>query len=249
MQLADFRALTFDCYGTLIDWESGITKALSPLIERANRQLTRNEVLEAFARQEFKQEAQTPTKRYSELLSVVYKRLAEQWGTSAGPDECEAFGASIGDWPVFPDTVDALQYLRKHFKLIILSNVDNRSFASSNKKLGEVFDAIYTAEDAGAYKPSPQMFDYMLGHIGDLGLAKEDILHTAESLFHDHAPANALGLAKLLDLSATCRGRLWRNPRPRRHAQVRLQIPFARGARDCAPTIAPGLIASRRRRP
>lgn len=195
MQLTDFRALTFDCYGTLIDWETGLIEALQPLLERTNWTLEHDEILTAYSRHEFEQQAQTPTKRYSELLAIVYKRLAEQWGVPVGPDECDVFGSSIQNWPAFPDSVEALRYLKEHFKLIILSNVDNRSFAFSNRKLGVEFDAIYTAEDAGAYKPSPRMFEYMLAHLSDLGLSREEVLHTAESLFHDHLPANALGLA------------------------------------------------------
>ena len=110
-------------------------------------------------------------------------------------DECLAYGNSIKDWPAFPDSAEALAYLKKHYKLVILSNVDNESFAASNKKLGVTFDAVYTAEDIGSYKPASRNFDYMLDKLKTLGLEKGDILHTAESLFHDHRPANDQGLA------------------------------------------------------
>jgi len=195
MRLTDFKALTFDCYGTLIDWEAGMTQALAGLIGKTKHRPTRDQVLEAHARHESAQQRQTPAKRYSELLAVVSKRLSEEWGVVVSVDECEAYGQSVQHWPAFADTVGALRYLKKFYKLIILSNVDNRSFSFSNQLLGVEFDAIYTAEDIGSYKPDDRNFTYMLGHIGDLGLAKHDILHTAESLFHDHVPAKKHGLA------------------------------------------------------
>ena len=195
MKLSDFKALTFDCYGTLIDWESGMVEALKPLISRMTKPLSRNNILEAHARHESAQQQYTPAMKYSELLAVVYKRLAEEWGLAAPHDECQAYGNSIRDWPAFPDSVEALSVLKKRYKLIILSNVDNASFAHSNQRLQVAFDAIYTAEDIGSYKPSDRNFDYMIAKLQGLGVAKFEILHTAESLFHDHAPANKHGLA------------------------------------------------------
>src|SRR5262249_22734630 len=137
----------------------------------------------------------TPAKKYCDLLPIVYKRMAEEFGVPVTVDQCEAYGLSVRDWPAFADSPAALQYLKKHYKLIILSNVDNRTFGYSNAKLQVDFDAIYTAEDIGAYKPSDRNFEYMIGHLADLGLQKSDVLHTAESLFHDHVPANRHGLA------------------------------------------------------
>ena len=195
MNLTDFKALTFDCYGTLIDWESGMVAGLKPLTARVGRDLGRDEILEAHARHESSQQKWTPAKRYSELLAIVYKRLAEEWGVAATPEECAAYGRSVERWPAFADSPGALQYLKEHYKLVILSNVDNESFAASNEKLGVAFDAVYTAEDIGSYKPSDRNFEYMLDKLKTLGIEKRDILHTAESMFHDHAPANRHGLA------------------------------------------------------
>ena len=194
MQLSDFKVLTFDCYGTLIDWESGMVKALAPLTDKVNGRLTRNEILEAHARHEANQEKQTPYKRYREVLAIVYKRMAEEWGINVSWEECVRYGESIKDWNPFPDTVEALNYLKQHYKLVILSNVDNESFAASNRKLAVDFDAIYTAEDIGSYKPSDRNFEYLLEILKNRGFEKADILHTAESMFHDHAPANKHGL-------------------------------------------------------
>ena len=194
-KLTEFEALTFDCYGTLIDWESGIIEALKPLTSQAARPLARNAILEAHARHESSQQIQTPAKPYRELLATVHRRLAEEWGVATSWSDCLAYGRSIRNWQPFADTVAALEYLKRHYKLVILSNVDNESFAASNEKLKIAFDAIYTAEDCGSYKPASRNFDYMLAKLETLGIKKRRILHTAESLFHDHAPANALGLA------------------------------------------------------
>jgi len=194
MRLSDFEALTFDVYGTLIDWESGMIAGLKPLTDRAET-LSRNEILEAHAFHESTAQAQTPHMRYDRLLAVVYKRLAEEWRVPGTWEDALAYGRSVQDWPAFPDTADALQYLKQHFKIVVLSNVDNDSFAHSNEKLGVTFDAIYTAEDIGSYKPTPGNFEYMIANMARLGVPKEKILHTAESLFHDHVQANAVGLA------------------------------------------------------
>ncbi|MGT2509567.1 haloacid dehalogenase type II [Cupriavidus basilensis] len=197
MKLTDFKVLTFDCYGTLIDWESGIFNALKPLIEKAgygNR--SRNDILENYAKHESDQQLLTPALAYPVLLSVVYRRLANEWSVGVTDEEANTFGASVPDWPAFPDSVEALQYLKQHYKLVILSNIDRLSFRSSNVRLGVEFDAVYTAQDVGSYKPNPRNFAYMLGRLSrDFGFKKEDILHTAQSLFHDHAPANDFGLA------------------------------------------------------
>ncbi len=195
MKITDFNTLTFDCYGTLIDWETGMVEGLMPLTARVQRELKRDEILQAHARHESSQQKWTPAKRYCELLSVVYKRLAEEWGVTVTSQECAAYGQSVKNWPAFSDTVGALQYLKKHYKLVILSNVDNESFAGSQARLNVQFDAIYTAEDVGSYKPSDRNFDYMFDKLKTLGVDKADILHTAESMFHDHGPANRHGLA------------------------------------------------------
>ena len=197
-QITDYQALTFDCYGTMIDWESGIWDAMQPLIMRNGRDdITRNKGLEAFARIESAQELQTPGMLYPELLTQVHNELASQFNLNTSDALNQHFGASVPMWPAFSDSADALRILQKHFKLVILSNVNRQGFAASNQKLGVEFDAIYTAEDAGCYKPNPDNFNYLLDHIKtDLGIEPEQILHTAQSLHHDHVPATQAGLAK-----------------------------------------------------
>ncbi|HEX4269461.1 MAG TPA: haloacid dehalogenase type II [Steroidobacteraceae bacterium] len=196
MKLTDFKVLTFDCYGTLIDWETGLFDALRTLAARSRRAMSRDQVLEEFGRREFAQERDTPAMPYSQLLAVVYRRLAESWETATTDEEVNAFGASVPSWPEFPDSADALRYLKRHYKLVILSNVDRMSFRASNARLQVEFDAIYTAQDIGSYKPSDRNFEYMLGRLkADFGFAKADVLHVAQSLLHDHAPANRAALA------------------------------------------------------
>ena len=195
MKLTGFKALTFDCYGTLIDWEAGILTALAPLAARAKSQPSREEMLEAYGVHEHAQEHQTPHLKYSQLLAITYKRMAENLSTPATWDECVAFGQSLRNWPPFPDTVDALKYLKQHYRLYVLSNVDNESFSYTSRKLEVQFDGVMTAEDIGSYKPNRCNFEYLLERLGSQGIRKEQILHVAQSLMHDHTAANQIGLA------------------------------------------------------
>lgn len=195
MQLTDFKALTFDVYGTLIDWESGMIAGLRPLTDRLTHELPRDVILQRHAYYESTAQRWTPAKRYRDLLPVVYRRLAEEWGMSVTWDECQTYGRSVDHWPAFEDSADALAELKRHYKLFVLTNTDNESFSHSNAKLGVQFDGIYTAEDIGAYKPDPRNFQYLLESLARLGVDKSEILHVAESLFHDHAQANAFDLA------------------------------------------------------
>jgi 2-haloacid dehalogenase len=194
MRLTQFKVLSFDCYGTLVDWETGICEALVPWLEQRGATLSRERMLESFARHEAAQEAETPGMIYSELLACVHRRLTAEWGVAASEEEHRAFGASVGDWPPFADTGAALAYLKRHYKLAILSNVDRNSFAATNRRLGVAFDAIYTAEEIGSYKPDLHNFHYMIDSLAEQGYGRGDVLHVAQSLYHDHAPANAVGL-------------------------------------------------------
>ena len=195
MRLHDFKVLTFDCYGTLIDWESGLYAALQPLLTRAAAGLDREAVLQAFGRLESAQEKATPSMIYSELLATVHRQLAQAWGVAPDAVEDARFGASVPDWPAFADSAAALAYLKRHYQLVILSNVDRASFAGSNRRLGVEFDAICTAQDVGSYKPDLANFRYLLARLAERGIAPGDVLHTAQSLYHDHAPAKRIGLA------------------------------------------------------
>jgi len=194
MKLTDFNVLTFDCYGTLIDWESGIYTALKPLLQPGDITLSRDAVLEIYARHESDQQKLTPAMIYSDLLAVVHRRLAREFSIDMPEEAHLRFGASVPDWPAFADSASSLQYLKKYYQLVILSNVDRVSFAGSNKRLAVEFDAIYTAQDVGSYKPDLANFHYMLGKLEARGVKPGAILHTAQSLFHDHVPAKQVGL-------------------------------------------------------
>lgn len=143
MKLTDYKVLSFDCYGTLIDWESGMYKAYQPLLAKRAESLTRDEVLEIHARHEALQEEETPSLIYSKLLERVFARVALAWGLQTTKEECTKFGHSIQNWPAFVDSAAALQYLKKYYKLVILSNIDKESFKASNQRLQVEFDSIY----------------------------------------------------------------------------------------------------------
>ncbi len=195
MRLSAFKVLSFDCYGTLIDWETGLRAALEPWLRRHGNPTDADAVVALFGRCEAAQQAETPRMPYPRLLGCVLRRIGRGLGVPVTDTDADAFGASVTDWPAFPDSPAALSGLGRSCKLVILSNVDRRSFAASNAKLGVTFDAVCTAEDIGAYKPNPRTFTYLLKVVAGLGFGKSDILHTAQSLFHDHVPAKAIGLA------------------------------------------------------
>lgn len=190
-----FAVLSFDCYGTLVDWETGLLAALAPLLAAAPRPVEPEAALETFARAEAEVEQHHPTLRYRDVLAAVHRRLAEEWGAATNASLDAAFGRSAGEWPVFPDTRAALQALKARFKLAVLSNVDRENFARTAPRLGVSFDAVYTAEDIGSYKPDRRNFDYLVERVRrDFDAGPERLLHVAQSLYHDHAPAKALGL-------------------------------------------------------
>ena len=194
MLLTDFKVLTFDCYGTLIDWESGMVEALSRS-PRALPQLSRDDVLEAHARHESGSASFHACAAVSRAFSDRLQAIGGGVGRPGAWDECLAYGNSIRDWPAFEDSATALHYLKKHYRLVILSNVDNASFTFSNRRLQVEFDAIYTAEDIGSYKPRREISSTWSASSPREASRGPQILHTAESLFHDHAPANSVGLA------------------------------------------------------
>jgi len=194
-RLSQFEALSFDCYGTLIDWETGLLEALEPLLARASPRPTTQAALEAYAEAEVDAEAAYPADPYPEILSRVWAALATRWGVADDPDERMRFDQSVRDWPAFPDSPDALRRLKARYKLIILSNVDRASFVESNRRLGVEFDRIITAQDLGSYKPDPRNFEALVEAVEALGVPRGKLLHVAQSLHHDHVPAQAMGLA------------------------------------------------------
>jgi len=190
LDLAPFKVLTFDCYGTLIDWETGILTALRPVLERHGSTLSDDQALELFGELEAVAEA-GPYLPYREVLTVVMDGFADRLGFTLSAGERPALAESVGQWPAFPDTVEALQALATRYELVILSNVDDDLFAKSAQRLQVAFADVITAQQVGSYKPNPRNFEVLLER---LNRPKAEILHVAQSLFHDIAPANAAGL-------------------------------------------------------
>ncbi|KAJ6551440.1 HAD-like domain-containing protein [Mycena capillaripes] len=233
--LTDFKIVIFDCYGTLTDWETGIYTALQPLLARypSSTTWTRKEALLAFTEIEKDLQRKDPSMLYRDLLAKAHQVLAEGLRDNDAPassagltNEHIEFGASIKDWPIFPDTCDALRVLEKHYKLVILSNVDRASFAHTHAKLSQdtnlpvyavptpnpnahwlpqttpnsrsPFSLILTAQDTGAYKPDPRGMLSALEIIQkEFGVGKEQVLLVAQSLYHDVEPSSKLGVSSV----------------------------------------------------
>jgi 2-haloacid dehalogenase len=186
-----FDALTFDCYGTLIDWETGILAALRPVLDAHGAAAGDDEaLLAAFARHEAALE-EGPYLRYADVLAGCLRALGDELSFAPTDDELTTFGRSVKDWPAFADSPDALARLKQRFKLGVITNCDDDLFAASNAKLGVEFDWIVTAEQARGYKPRTENFEFAFARID---VPRERILHVAQSLFHDHVPAKALGM-------------------------------------------------------
>ncbi len=186
-----FTHLTFDCYGTLVDWERGILQAAGRAIGSRAGPSDAAAILELYARHEAAEEAR-PYRTYRQILKAVLAGIARDLGADPPPPRAlEEFAASVGRWPPYPDTVEALRRLKARHRLVILSNVDDDLFRETARMLEVPFDEVITAQQVGAYKPSAAMFRAALER---LGVPRGRILHVAQSLYHDHAPAKALGL-------------------------------------------------------
>ena len=188
-----FDALTFDCYGTLIDWEAGLTAAFRPILIAHGATAGEDDVLERFAVHEAAIEA-GPYRTYRQVLAEAVRGVCREIGIDPTAEEVAAFAASVSDWPAFPDSTAALALLKERFRLGVITNCDNDLFAASNRRLGIDFDWIVTAQQVGSYKPAERNFEVAFER---LGLPRARILHVAQSLFHDHAPARRLGLTSV----------------------------------------------------
>jgi putative hydrolase of the HAD superfamily len=194
MDLTKFQALSFDCYGTLIDWEAGIAAVLSPWAREQGLDLPDEELLLAYAPHEAAVEAETPFRLYPDVLGEAFRRTGAALGREVSDEWAQRLGSSVPDWPAFPDSADALARLASHYQLIILSNVHRAGFAGSNRHLRGDFAAIITAEDVGGYKPAENHFRALDTTLDSLGVERSGLLHVAQSLFHDHVPAKREGL-------------------------------------------------------
>lgn len=195
MNLNDFDALSFDCYGTLIDWEAGIAAVLRRWADAHGLPMNDEQLLTAYSTHEAQAEVEHPSDRYPLILARAMRGLGSELGVPVSDSDAESLTVSVPDWPAFADSAEALERLSRRYKLIILSNVDRASFAGSNKRLGVTFTSVLTAEDIGSYKPSPRNFEALGREAERLGVAEGKLLHVAQSLFHDHVPAKAAGLS------------------------------------------------------
>lgn len=194
LHFADYDALSFDCYGTLIDWETGILAVLRPWADAAGLTVDDESLLTAFGVQESRVQSEAPSTLYPDVLALSLRGLGEQFGAPVSDADADRIAASVPDWPAFPDSPAALAALAERYQLIILSNVDRTSFAGSNARLGVEFTSILTAQDIGSYKPDPRNFAALDAERRRLGIADGRLLHVAQSLFHDHVPAQRAGL-------------------------------------------------------
>lgn len=185
-----FDALTFDCYGTLIDWETGLLAAIRGALPGAHG-VTDEVLLEAYAGHEAAAES-GPYMTYRRVLETSLRGLAGDLGLNVTLESAAGFGGSVGHWPAFPDSPAALARLQSRFRLGVITNCDDDLFVASSQRLGVVLDWVITAQQSGSYKPNPANFEFAFQHIE---VPRERILHVAQSLFHDHVPAKALGMS------------------------------------------------------
>ncbi len=185
-----FEVLSFDCYGTLIDWESGILTPLKAILSNHNISIDDQQILELFAQRESIQEAGDYLK-YRDILKKVVQNFGEKFNFVPNDAELDAIANSISNWQPFSDTVEALKALKKRYKLTILSNIDDDLFSETAKKLQVEFDWIVTAEQVKSYKPSLQNFELAIQR---MSIAPDKLLHVAQSVYHDIIPAKTMGL-------------------------------------------------------
>lgn len=190
LNTGDLDVLTFDCYGTLIDWERGLGDALEAILRPHGVEATREHLLARFAHHEERAEAGEYV-IYREVLAGVADSIAVEEGVALSHQERTHLADSLPEWPPYADTVPALERLAGRYRLGILSNIDDDLFAETGRNLGVSFDPVVTAQQVGRYKPAMANFDALLERVGT---APGRLLHVAQSLFHDIAPASAMGL-------------------------------------------------------
>ncbi len=188
-----FEILSFDCYGTLIDWDSGILAALKPILSNHNVNLSDEQILEAYAQVEASHQSGDYLK-YREVLKKLVQAFGERLNFTPIEAEAESLAESIKGWEPFPDTVEALKALKKRYKLTIISNIDDDLFAATAKKIDVEFDWIITAEQVKSYKPSRQNFEFAIQR---MGITPDKLLHVAQSVYHDIIPTRSMGLSSI----------------------------------------------------
>ena len=197
MNFGDFDTLTFDVVGTLIDFETGILEWFRPTLKRYRVSKTNEEILTAFAAVEDSYQRETPDKTFTEMLPLIYRGMAAEWEVDFREEDAEGFKNSIESWPPFPDTVEALEELGARYRLVAVTNADAWALGCMSANMGDPFEERITCDEVGVNKPSPRVFEYVLAKLAARGVDKGDILHTAQSQYHDIAPATKMGLATM----------------------------------------------------
>lgn len=192
--LTEYRALSFDCYGTLIDWEAGLASVLRAWARKVDLDLSDEQLLLAYSDKEAAVMREVPSAHYPAILAEAFRRAGAQLGAPVSDEWAEKLGSSVPAWPAFPDSAAALASLGKHYDLIIVSNVHKEGFAGSNEHLNGEYAAIITAEDVRAYKPAAPHFEALDAWLQNNGMSRQHLLHVAQSLFHDHVPARRFSL-------------------------------------------------------
>jgi 2-haloacid dehalogenase len=191
LDFTHFQVLTFDCYGTMIDWETGIFSALRPILAAHGKEISDSALLELYSELEASAE-QGEFRRYRDVLQSVVRGFGKRLGFSPTDAEVRSLSESLRNWQPFPDTVEALRQLKSRYQLAVISNVDDDLFATTAPKLGVAFDHVITAQQAGCYKPCMRIFELAEERIG---VTRGQWLHVGQSIYHDVVPAQSLGLA------------------------------------------------------
>jgi putative hydrolase of the HAD superfamily len=216
IRLRDFDTLTFDVVGTLIDFETGILEWFRPTLRRHGVSKIDEEILTAFAAVEDKYQRETPEKPFTEMLPLIYRDMASGWGFEFRDEDAESFRDSIRSWPPFPDTVESLEELGRLYRLVAVTNADAWALEHMSANMGDPFQERVTCDEVGVNKPSPRVFEYALDKLAPAGVEKKDILHTAQSQYHDIVPASALGFATMWIERRHSKGGFGATPRPQR---------------------------------
>ena len=195
MRFRDFDTLTFDVVGTLVDFETGILDWFRPTLRAQGISKADDEILATFAAIEDEYQKGAPEKTFTEMLPLIYGAMASEWGMEHSHEAAEGFRDSIRSWPPFPDTIEALEELGERYRLVAVTNADSWALEHMSANMKEPFEERITCDEVGVNKPSPRVFEYVLEKLAPAGVGKKDIIHVAQSQYHDIVPASALGFA------------------------------------------------------
>lgn len=220
-----FSTITFDVVGTLIDFETGILDWFRPALAKRGIEKTDEEILTSFASCEDRYQRQAPDKPFTAMLPLIYRDMASGWNFAARDNEAAEFQESIQLWPAFSDTVASLNELRSRYRLVAVTNSDAWALKYMSATMHDPFDEQLTCDEVGVNKPSPRVFDYLLEKLAPLGVTRGDILHTAQSQYHDIIPAMKLGFSTMWIERRHGKGSYGATPKPGKIAEPTFHAP------------------------